>query len=76
VANYPLVVTEFGDEVGSALASYTQQMTAWLDLHGYSVTAWTWNPWGGNNTLIQDAYSYTPTVGFGQAYHDWAANHD
>jgi hypothetical protein len=51
-------------------------MTAWLDLHDYSVTAWTWNPWGGNNTLIQNAQSYAPTVGFGQAYHDWTANHD
>ena len=75
VANYPVVVTEFGDEVGSAPASYTEQMTAWLDLHGYSVTAWTWNPWGGSNTLIQNASSYTPTVGFGQTYHDWAFNH-
>ena len=75
VTNYPVVVTEFGDEVGSAPASYTEQITAWLDLHGYSVTAWTWNPWGGSNTLIQNASSYTPTVGFGQAYHDWAFNH-
>jgi hypothetical protein len=75
VTNYPVVVTEFGDEVGSAPASYTEQITAWLDLHGYSVTAWTWNPWGGSNTLIQNASSYTPTVGFGQTYHDWAFNH-
>ena len=77
VANYPVVVTEFGDEVGSSTAAtYTQKMTAWLDEHGYSVTAWTWNPWNqSSNVLIQNASSYTPTVGFGQTYHDWAVNH-
>jgi hypothetical protein len=77
VANYPVVVTEFGDEVGSSTAAtYTQKMTAWLDEHGYSVTAWTWNPWNqSSNVLIQNASSYTPSVGFGQTYHDWAVNH-
>jgi len=76
VANYPVVVTEFGDEVGSSNASYTQKMTAWLDEHGYSVTAWAWNPWSqSSNVLIQNASAYTPTVGFGQTFHDWAYNH-
>jgi hypothetical protein len=74
-ASYPIVVTELGDEVGSNPAPYAAAMLAWIDLHGYSVTAWTWNDWGGANTLIQDTTLYTPTAGLGQTYHDWAVNH-
>lgn len=76
LANYPVIVTEFGDEVGNSNATFTQQMTSWLDQHGYSVTAWAWNPWGGgSNVLIQNSTNYAPTVGFGQTYHDWAVSH-
>jgi hypothetical protein len=72
----PLVVTEFGDTSGSGTGAYTKSLTAWADAHGYSLTAWTWNPWGqSSNDLIQNASSYAPTVGFGQTYHDWAFNH-
>ena len=75
-ANYPLVVTEFGDEVGKPDAPFTRAVIAWLDLHGYSVTAWAWTTWPqSSNVLLQDVAKYTPTVGFGQTYHDWAINH-
>ena len=74
-ANHPVIVTELGDEVGSNPAPFAAPVLAWADAHGYSVMAWTWNPWGGTNTLIQDATSYTPTPGLGQTYHDWTFNH-
>ena len=75
-AKYPLVVTEFGDEVGNPNAAFTKAVTAWLDLHGYSVTAWAWSASPqSSNVLLQNATSYPPTVGFGQTYHDWAVNH-
>jgi len=61
--------------VGSNPASFAATALSWIDSHGYSVTAWTWNPWGGANTLIENTSSFTPTPGLGQTYHDWAVNH-
>jgi endoglucanase len=75
VASHPLVITELGDEVGSNPAAFASQVLSWADSHGYSVMAWTWNPWGGANTLIRDAAHLTPTPGLGQTYHDWTLNH-
>jgi len=72
---HPIILTELGDEVGSNPAPFATQVLAWADSQGYSVMAWAWNPWGGANTLIQNATSYTPTVGFGQTFHDWTINH-
>jgi endoglucanase len=74
-AKHPIIMTELGDEVGSNPAPFATPVLAWLDAHGYSVTAWTWNPWGGANTLIEDASSFTPTPGLGVTYHNWVSNH-
>jgi endoglucanase len=74
-ANHPIIMTELGDEVGTNPAPFATSVFAWLDAHGYSVTVWAWNPWGGANTVIQNATSYTPTPGLGQTYHDWVLNH-
>jgi hypothetical protein len=74
--NVPLIMTELGDEVGSNPAPFAAAALAWIDSKGYSVTAWTWNPWGGDNTLIQNTTSYTPTVGLGQTYYNWIFNHN
>jgi endoglucanase len=71
--NHPIIITELGDEVGSNPAPHATAVLAWADLHGYSVIAWTWNSWGGANTLIDS--SGTPTAGLGQTYHDWSVNH-
>jgi endoglucanase len=76
VTNHPLIVTELGDEVGSNPAPFATAALAWIDAKGYSVTAWAWNPWGGDNTLIQNATSYTPTAGLGQTYYTWIFNHN
>jgi endoglucanase len=75
VASHPLVITEMGDEGGSNPAVFANKVLAWADSHGYSVLAWSWNPWGGANTLIQDNTHFTPTAGLGRAYHDWAIAH-
>ena len=74
-ANHPIIMTELGDEVGSNPAPFATPALAWLDSFGYSVLAWTWNPWGGANTLIENTSTYTPTAGLGVTYHDWVFNH-
>jgi endoglucanase len=75
VSAHPLIVTELGDEIYAHPAPFATKVLAWADANGYSVTAWTWNPWGGSNTLIQNASNYAPTAGLGQTYHDWTVNH-
>ncbi len=42
---------------------------AWLDGHGGSYLAWTWDTWGGCLVLISD-YSGTPANEYGRAYRD------
>jgi endoglucanase len=74
-ANHPVIVTELGDEVGTAGSPFASPVLAWADTHDYSVMAWAWNPWGGANTLIQNTTSYTPTVGLGVTYYTWTFNH-
>ncbi|HXC07905.1 MAG TPA: cellulase family glycosylhydrolase [Steroidobacteraceae bacterium] len=73
-ASHPIIVTELGDEVGSNPAPFATAVLAWADLHGYSVTAWTWNPWGLTENVLITA-TFAPTVGLGQTYHDWVFNH-
>lgn len=75
VTSHPIILTELGDEVGANPAPFASAVLAWADAQGYSVMAWTWNPWGGANTLIQNATTYAPTAGLGQTYHDWLVNH-
>ena len=74
-ANHPIIMTELGDEVGSNPAPFATPVLAWLDTFGYSVMAWTWNPWGGANTLIENTSTFTPTAGLGVTYHNWVFNH-
>jgi hypothetical protein len=78
----PVILTEIGDNVGSGPSSnggspgsFMTQMAQLLDNQGWSGMAWTWNPWGGSDTLIQNITSYTPTEGEGQAWYNWTINH-
>jgi hypothetical protein len=64
-----------GDEVGIDPAPFAIQLLTWADTQGYSVMAWTWNPWGGTNTLIQNTTNYTPTMGLGETYYNWTYYH-
>jgi hypothetical protein len=75
VAKHPLILTEMGDEVGIDPAPFAIQLLTWADTQGYSVMAWTWNPWGGTNTLIQNTTNYTPTMGLGETYYNWTYYH-
>jgi hypothetical protein len=70
VSVHPLVISEVGDEVGTDPAEFVARVLSWADLHGYSILAWSWNPWGGSNTLIRDSTHFTPTAGLGRTYHD------
>jgi endoglucanase len=78
----PVILTEIGDNVGGGAStnggspgSFMTQMAQLLDNQGWSGMAWTWNPWGGSDTLIQNITSYTPTQGEGQAWYNWTINH-
>lgn len=77
----PVVLTEVGDQIGSATTgagaagAFITKVAAVADAQGWSVMAWTWNPWGGANTLIQNIATYAPTQGDGTAYQSWLISH-
>jgi hypothetical protein len=61
LASYPLIMTESNSR--DCNTSWWTALFNWLDAHGGSYTAWTWNTWGtpcGDFSLITD-YSGTPT---------------
>lgn len=63
---YPVIAGEIGEK--ECAHTYIDQLMPWLDSHGVSYLAWTWNTWGcaSGPSLISD-YSGTPTdygVGF------------
>jgi len=76
----PVILTEAGGPVGpGADTSFMSALLSLVDAQGWSITAWTWNPWNGANaganTLIQDITNYTPTIGEGEVYQNWTLNH-
>jgi endoglucanase len=76
----PVIITEMGGPVGAGASTwFVSNMLSVIDQEGWSVTAWTWNPWDGsnvgNNTLIQNITNYAPTVGEGQVFYNWTVNH-
>jgi hypothetical protein len=72
----PVIFTEMGAAVGNGVSTtYMTELTQLLDGEAWSGMAWTWNPWGGSNTLIQNITSYTPTPGEGTTYYAWTFNH-
>ncbi len=61
LASVPLITGEIGEnDCGS---SYVTPLMSWLDQHGGSYLAWTWDTWdcGGGPALITD-YAGTPTA--------------
>jgi endoglucanase len=72
----PVVLTEMGGPTGpGASTSFLNDILGLLDSHGWGTMAWTWNPWGGSNTLLQNIDNYSPTMGEGQTYYNWMVNH-
>jgi hypothetical protein len=70
------VLTEVGGPTGAgASTTFLTDILGLLDSRGWGAMAWTWNPWGGSNTLLQNISSYTPTIGEGQTYYNWMVNH-
>jgi endoglucanase len=69
--SFPIVATEIGDD--GCDGSFVTTIASWLDAHGQSYSAWTWNTWGttcGNYSLISD-YTGTPSGSVGTAYHTY-----
>jgi len=72
----PVIFTEMGAPVGNgASTTYITELEQLLDAQSWGGMAWTWNPWGGSDTLIQNISSYTPTQGEGTSYKAWLMNH-
>lgn len=66
----PLVAGEIGQtDCGTA---FLNKVMAWLDNHVAGYNAWTWNAWGGCESLIT-SYGGAPTQPYGQAYKDHLA---
>jgi len=65
----PVVAGEIGQN--SCAHDYIDQVMAWADANGVGYAAWTWNPWGGcdsvGNVLVLDSAG-TPTSTFGEGY--------
>jgi endoglucanase len=82
-AQVPLFVGEIGPELGipneeardhcppSAIrdTGFARTIFDWLDRHGASYTAWTWNTWPSCWSLVTD-WAGTPTTGWGRLVHD------
>lgn len=64
---YPVVATEIGED--DCRSGFIAPLMSWLDGHGGSYLAWTWDTWGGCLVLISD-YSGTPANEYGRAYRD------
>ncbi len=63
-AGYPVIVTEYGDQVGSTTDS--SWILPFADANNISYLGWTWDVWPGDNSfvLITDAAG-DPTQGYG-----------
>jgi hypothetical protein len=61
LASVPLVAGEIGEN--DCAGGYVNSLMSWLDSHGASYLAWTWNTWDCSSgpALISD-YSGTPTA--------------
>jgi endoglucanase len=78
---YPIVATEFGENDCMG-GTFVTSLMQWLDSHGGSLLAWTWDAYGactaGTATgsggqpwsLVTSYTSGTPNAGFSQAVHD------
>ena len=68
-AGYPVVITEFGDEITASpgdAAPFASVLLPFADANGLSYLGWTWDVWHGfsGNVLITDEQG-DPTDGFG-----------
>ena len=80
-ANFPLIVTELGED--DCAGSFIEPFMQWLDGHGASYLAWSWNsgasciPGRGTGSrpwpLVTDYLSGNPSGGYAQAFHDHLA---
>ncbi|MFI9318315.1 cellulase family glycosylhydrolase [Kitasatospora aureofaciens] len=65
-AQVPVVAGELGEN--DCAHGYLDALLPWLDQHGVSYLAWTWNTWDcGNGPALISSYDGTPTA-FGAGY--------
>ena len=75
VEQVPLIAGEIGEDDCSS--DFVTNAMSWLDAHGQSYLAWTWDAWGPScesMSLIQND-SGTPEPGYGQGVHDYLTKH-
>ena len=75
VEQVPLIAGEVGEDDCSA--DFVTNAMSWLDAHGQSYLAWTWDAWGPScesMSLIQND-SGVPEGGYGQGVHDYLTKH-
>ena len=65
-AGYPVVISEFGDTIGSSTAPFASVLLPFADANDMSYLGWTWDVWPNQkeNLLINDA-SGSPSTGYG-----------
>lgn len=65
-AGFPVVITEFGDVLGTSPPPMVSRLLPFADANEIGYFAWTWDLWYGlkANILISDAAG-TPTAGYG-----------
>jgi endoglucanase len=64
----PLVTTEFGEP--DCTGAFVDPLMSWLDQHGASYLAWTWNEWGCAGMQLMTSYTDGTPTGYGKVIHD------
>jgi endoglucanase len=68
-AGYPVVATEYGDNLTSspgANSPWSQILLPYADAAGISYMAWAWDAWGGTQYVLIKDGAGTPSFGFGE----------
>jgi hypothetical protein len=65
-ADFPVLITEFGDVIGVSPPAWVSKLLPFADANGIGYLAWTWDVWPDQtaNVLITNAAG-SPTAGYG-----------
>jgi hypothetical protein len=79
-AGYPVIITEYGDNIGGPSYPCSAAVWAWADAasaEGASYLAWTFNPWAAPNSTVNPAATadvlINGTAPVGTNYTNWGA---
>ena len=68
-AGYPVVATEYGDNLttsAGANSPWSQVLLPFADTGGISYLAWAWDAWGGTQYVLIKDGAGTPSFGYGE----------